>query len=89
MSNVDIQIPKKLLFFLQEQKRYKVAYGGRGSGKSYNIGIMLIIKMIQNPLRILCTRQLQTSIRDSVHKLLSDIIEIRHRYSTLYYLLLL
>ena len=75
MSNIDIQIPKKLLFFLQEQKRYKVAYGGRGSGKSYNIGIMLIIKMIQNPLRILCTRQLQTSIRDSVHKLLSDIIE--------------
>lgn len=75
MSNIDIQIPKKLLFFLQEQKRYKVAYGGRGSGKSYNIGIMLIIKMIKNPLRILCTRQLQTSIRDSVHKLLSDIIE--------------
>ena len=75
MSNIDIQIPKKLLFFLQEQKRYKVAYGGRGSGKSYNIGIMLIIKMIQSPLRILCTRQLQTSIRDSVHKLLSDIIE--------------
>lgn len=75
MSETNINIPEKMMFFLQEQKRYKVAYGGRGSGKSYNIAMMLVIKILQEPLRILCTRQLQTSISNSVHKLLSDIIE--------------
>ena len=62
MSETNINIPEKMMFFLQEQKRYKVAYGGRGSGKSYNISMMLVIKILQEPLRILCTRQLQTSI---------------------------
>jgi len=82
MSETNINIPEKMMFFLQEQKRYKCAYGGRGSGKSYNIALMLIIKILQEPLRILCTRQLQTSISNSVHKLLTDIIE---KYGLLQY----
>lgn len=69
----DIQIPKafKGLF---EPKRYKVFYGGRGGGKSVAAANALLIKGMQKPTRVLCTRELQTSIADSVHRLLSDLI---------------
>lgn len=52
--------------------RYKVAYGGRGSGKSYNIATMLILMSLKTRLRVLCTREYQNSIKDSVYKLLCD-----------------
>ena len=69
-----IKIPEKMMFFLNEKARYKVAVGGRGSGKSINIGLSLIILSTQKKIRVLCTRQFQASIRDSVHKLLKDLI---------------
>lgn len=69
------EIPEKLLFFLTEKKRYKVAYGGRGSGKSWTAARCLILFSLKSKIRVLCTRQLQTSIKDSVHKLLSDSIQ--------------
>ena len=71
-NEFDFKILNKLLFLLNENIRYKVAYGGRGSGKSYAFADGCLIKAIQKPIRILCARQLQTSIRDSVHKLLCD-----------------
>lgn len=71
-NEFDIQIVEKLLFLLNEDWRYKVAYGGRGSGKSYAFADACLIKAISKKNRILCARQLQTSIRDSVHKLLCD-----------------
>jgi len=52
--------------------RYKVLYGGRGSGKSYSFSDALIARSVFERLRILCTREMQNSIRDSVHKLLTD-----------------
>ena len=73
MSNeFNIQIINKLLFLLDDDCRYKVAYGGRGSGKSYALADACLVKAISKRNRILCARQLQTSIRDSVHKLLCD-----------------
>lgn len=60
---------------LFEPKRYKVYYGGRGGAKSWGFADALLIMGTQRPLRILCTRELQKSITDSVHKLLSDQIE--------------
>lgn len=69
-----IELPEKLLFFLTDKKRYKVAYGGRGSAKSWTVARCLILNAIKSKVRILCTRQLQTSIKDSVHKLLCDSI---------------
>lgn len=71
---INLEIPEKLLFLLTTKKRYKVAYGGRGSGKSWSMGACLIAKSLEKKCRILCTRQLQTSIAQSVHKLLSDTI---------------
>ena len=66
--------PEKLDFLLQEKARFKVLYGGRGSGKSYNIAQALICKALYQPLTIVCSRNLQKSIKDSVHKLLKGII---------------
>lgn len=56
-------------------KRYKIYYGGRGGSKSWGFADALLIMGTQRPLRILCTRELQKSITDSVHKLLSDQID--------------
>jgi len=60
---------------LYQPNRYKIFHGGRGSAKSWNFAISLLILATQKPLRILCTREVQSSIRESVHKLLTDQIE--------------
>lgn len=54
--------------------RYKVFYGGRGGAKSRSFATVLLIMGLERKLRILCTREVQKSIKDSVHRLLSDII---------------
>ena len=55
--------------------RYKVCYGGRGGGKSWAIGRSLLIQGAKRPLRILCAREVQNSIADSVHFLLVQQID--------------
>lgn len=57
---------------LFKPSRYKVLYGGRGGAKSWGIARALLILAARKPLRILCAREFQTSIKDSVHKLLVD-----------------
>ena len=74
MSELNIDLPEKLSF-LFEPHRYKVAYGGRGSGKSWGAAISLLAQGAQKPLRILCAREFQNSISDSVHALLADQIK--------------
>jgi len=70
------EFPQKLkCLFDPPKSRYRVLWGGRGAGKSHSIAKALLIKGAMNPLRILCAREFQTSIRDSVHKLLCDQIE--------------
>lgn len=71
-----VQIPSKLLFLLNDKYRYKVAYGGRGAAKSYAFADACLVKALQSKIRILCARQIQSSIKDSVHKLLCDRISV-------------
>jgi phage terminase large subunit len=52
--------------------RYKVPYGGRGGAKSWGVARVLLLLGTQRPLRVLCARELQVSIADSVHRLLDD-----------------
>lgn len=66
-----IKIPKAFKL-LSKPKRYKVLYGGRGSGKSWACARVILGLGFDKPLRILCTREIQRSIKDSVHKLLQD-----------------
>lgn len=68
---LELSLPEKM-GFLFEPARYKVAYGGRGGGKSHSIAKALLVKGMEKPLRILCAREFQKSIGDSVHKLLAD-----------------
>ena len=56
--------------------RYKVAYGGRGGSKSWTIARILLLKAMERPIRVLCLREIQDSIKDSVHKLLKDQIDL-------------
>lgn len=55
--------------------RHIVYHGGRGSGKSTAVAYALLLRGRQSKLRILCTREYQNSIADSVHKLLKDLID--------------
>jgi len=68
-----IQLPEKAQF-LFEPIKYKGLKGGRGSGKSHSVARALIIKGRKERLRILCTREFQNSISDSVITLLEDVI---------------
>lgn len=60
---------------LFKKARYKVCLGGRGGAKSWGIARALLILGAKSPIRILCAREFQASIKDSVHKLLCDQIE--------------
>lgn len=55
--------------------RYKVYYGGRGAAKSWNFARALLIRGAMKPQRVICAREFQNSIADSVHQLLSDQVE--------------
>lgn len=55
--------------------RHVVFHGGRSSGKSTTVATVLAVLASQKPLRILCCREVQNSIADSVHKLLADMIQ--------------
>ena len=68
------KFPSKLKY-LFEPHRYKVAYGGRGSGKSWSYARALLMMGTEKPLRVLCTREVQKSIKQSVHTLLKDQIQ--------------
>jgi phage terminase large subunit len=52
--------------------RYKGAYGGRGSGKSFFFAEMALERCVAETTRIVCIREVQNSIRDSVRQLLVD-----------------
>jgi phage terminase large subunit len=69
-----LSIPEKLEGLLTPQ-RYKVMWGGRGSAKSWTTAAALVHKATMNPLRILCARETQKSIQESVHRLIKDTID--------------
>lgn len=77
MSDIvrEFKMPEKLAFFADESWRYKGAYGGRGSGKSWGIARALLARAAMQSTRALCGREIQDSIRESVHELLSGQIK--------------
>jgi phage terminase large subunit len=79
---MNAEFPEKLEF-LFEPHRYKIGWGGRGSAKSWSFARALLIQGATRRLRILCARETQKSLKDSVHTLLRDQVELlgfRHRY---------
>lgn len=69
-----IKLPDKLKV-LFEPYRYKVLWGGRGGAKSQSIARVLLLQGAQQKHKILCAREIQKSIQDSVHSLLKEQIE--------------
>ncbi len=66
------------------KSRYRVAYGGRCSGKSYGFADMALERMVARHTDIAICREIQTTISDSVHKLLKNRIKyhkITHLFS--------
>ena len=59
---------------LKKPARYKVYYGGRGGLKSWGFAEELVRRASSSPILVLCARETQNSIEDSVHKLLVNTI---------------
>jgi len=68
-----VMLPTKA-HILFRPKRTKVLEGGRGSAKSRSVATALVLRAAERPTRTLCTRELQHSISESVHKLLDDTV---------------
>lgn len=69
------QFPRKFRFLLEEKARFKVAYGGRAGAKSWQIARALLIRGLAGGLRVLCTREVQSSLKESSMQLLADQIK--------------
>jgi phage terminase large subunit len=67
-----IDLPRKARDTLFPPARFKVLFGGRDSAKSTSIAQMILARCMAKPERVLCTREVQKSIAESVHQLLSD-----------------
>lgn len=69
-----IEVPRKFKPLLYP-KRYKGAYGGRGGAKSHFFAERVLKSCVAKPMRVVCIREIQESIRDSVRQLLVDKIK--------------
>lgn len=73
--DAEFSAPLECLF---EPRQYKVLFGGRGAGRSWGCARALLLigtglfPGFKKKIRVLCARELQKSIEDSVHKVLSD-----------------
>lgn len=78
MATATIELPPKLIPVFTPPRgalRYRGARGGRGSGKSFTFALMAAIWGYAEPLRILATRELQVSIKESFHAEVKNAIE--------------
>jgi len=71
LSILKLKVPRKLQPLLLP-RRYKGAYGGRGGAKSHFFAEQVISRCLQSTTRVVCIREVQNSIKDSVKQLLSD-----------------
>ncbi len=70
MTAATVKLPRKIRDVFAPARglvQYRALYGGRGSGKSFGAAKMAAIWGMIEPLRILCTRELQVSIKESFH----------------------
>lgn len=73
---VEVKIFPQYKPFFITPKRYNVVYGGRGKGATWNIARGLLMLACSGNYRILCTREYQNSINESVYRTLITQIEL-------------
>lgn len=69
-----VEVPRALAPLLQPA-RYKAAYGGRGGAKSHFFAEQIVLRAYAQKTRVVCIREVQNSIRESVRQLLIDKIQ--------------
>lgn len=77
-----LQMPEKLLPILTKfnDYRYFLIEGGRGGGKSQSVARLVLYLSEKKSLRIVCGREIQNSISESVYSLLTDLINKNKLY---------
>jgi len=73
-QQLNIQYPAKFYPLRARGMDYRVAKGGRGSGKSESFARLAVRRAVTERLRFLCCRELQSSIKESVHQTIKDVI---------------
>src|SRR4051812_44887692 len=68
----DVSLPDWAECLLTQGPRYTILHGGRGSAKSMSVGTALPIRAAAAPLRVLCCREIQQSIQESVKSMLES-----------------
>jgi len=71
LSTLRVEVPRKLKPLLQPA-RYKGAYGGRGGAKSHFFAEQIAVRAAVGAKRVVCIREVQNSIKDSVRQLIVD-----------------
>ena len=70
---IDIKVPP-VFRRLDEWHRYNTIKGGRGSGKSESVARKFLVWGCESPKKIVCGREYQSSIKESVYDMLGDFV---------------
>ena len=71
-TNINLKVANVYKPLWKNAKRRNYIYGGRGSGKSHDVAEYCLFRAYQKKIKVLCTRELQNSIADSVYSLLKN-----------------
>ena len=71
-TNINLKVANIYRPLWKNAKRRNYIYGGRGSGKSHDVAEYCLFRAYQSKIKVLCTRELQNSIADSVYSLLKN-----------------
>jgi hypothetical protein len=71
-----LELPEKhARVLLTPGYRYRCLHGGRNGAKDWSGAGVVIERAVRVPTRVLCTREIQKTIKDSIYQLLSDTIK--------------
>lgn len=73
-----LEIPEKHAGVLLDQSkpwRYRALYGGRNGAKDWSMAAVIVEMAIRKPIRVLFTREIQQSIKESIYQLTVDTIQ--------------
>lgn len=77
-TNINLKVANVYKPLWKNAKRRNYIYGGRGSGKSHDVAEYCLFRAYRSKIKVLCTRELQNSIADSVYSLLKNKITDMH-----------
>lgn len=85
LSVLSLDVPEKLEPLLSDA-RYKGAHGGRGGAKSHFFAEQAVLRCFHRGARVVCIREVQETIKDSVRQLLVNKISklgLSHHFTIL------